>query len=168
MNEEISDLSELVEAEEEKDAVVVYELGYHLLPSLEEDALGTEEAHILSLLKKMNAEIVGSRAPAKIRLAYTIEKKVDGVLRSFDEAYFGWIAFEGAPHAIASLDEALKVHGQMLRHLIIKTSRDAVVATLADPSLDIGAFTPPVAEEEPSPETELDVALEHIEEKEGV
>lgn len=165
-HEAVKDLSELVDHEPHKDARGVYEVGYHILPTVSEDALEAEVNKITDVLKKLDADFVGERFPARVQLSYGIEKVIDGAKRSFDSAYFGWVAFEGSTTVLPKLEEALKAHTNLLRYVVIKTTRDAVAAVMADPGLDVGA---PQPEEEASSEEvseeELDEALENIEEK---
>lgn len=148
----------------------VYEVGYHLLKTIPEDALEAEVNKITDVLKKLKANFIGERFPAHVTLAYAIEKKsIDGVRRWFDSAYFGWVAFEAVPSVLPALEEALKAHENILRYLVVKTSRDSVASTMADPGLDIG--TPKVEVEESVGEVseqELDEALGHIEGKDAV
>ncbi|PIR85014.1 hypothetical protein COU15_02910 [Candidatus Kaiserbacteria bacterium CG10_big_fil_rev_8_21_14_0_10_45_20] len=152
-----------IDAGGEKDATPsVYEIGFHLLPTLEEASVANEVATITEMLNKLNIEMVGERFPVKIPLAYTMDKKIDGTIRHFDEAYFGWIAGVLTATAIEEVKGALDAHPQVLRYLITKTSKDAVLATLNDPSLDIGAVEEEETEE--VSEKELDEALDAIEE----
>ncbi|MFQ5541109.1 MAG: 30S ribosomal protein S6 [Candidatus Paceibacteria bacterium] len=156
---DVADLSATVAADEGTDESRVYELGYHLLPTLDESAVGAVAEKIAGVLKDAGAEAVGERAPNRIDLAYAIEYEVEGKRRSFNSAYFGWIAFEATASALSGIEAALKTDGSILRFLLIKTTRDAVESALADPSLDAGAPAPEPAGDE------LDEALESIEGK---
>lgn len=163
------DLSDVVAPEAERDVKEVYEVGYHILPTVAEDALESEVNKVTDLLKKLDADFVGERFPAKVQLAYGIETKIDGSRRTFDSAYFGWVAFELKPSALSKIEDTLKSHENILRYVVIKTSRDAVAATMADPGLDVGS--PKREEEEVSAEVsdeELDEALENIEDEKQV
>ena len=150
---EAVDFSDVLVAEGDKDTHRVYEVGYHLLPTLSDEALSEAAASVVDLLKKADAEIIGERPPAKVQLAYAIEKKIDGARQSFDTAHFGWVAFEATGTALPELEQALKTNPNILRFILIKTSRDAVAATLADPSLDVAALVDSAAGET-SPEEE--------------
>lgn len=167
---DVIDLSGVVEHDsDDKGIPSVYEVGYHLLKTIPEDALEAEVNKITDVLKKLKANFIGERFPAHVTLAYAIEKSVDGVRRSFDSAYFGWVAFEAAPSVLPALEEVLKTHENILRYLVVKTTRDSVASTMADPGLDVG--TPKVEVEESAGEVseqELDEALGHIEGKDAV
>lgn len=113
----------------------VYEIGYHLLPTLSEEAVVVAANELTDLLKKNGATLVGDRTPSKVPLAYTVTKRIGGKIIRFDEAYFGWIAFELPPPTIAMVKEAFTENPSILRYLVIHTSRDAVAASLAIPTL---------------------------------
>lgn len=165
--ETITDVSDAVQHEAEKDVQGIYEVGYHIISTISEDGLEAEVNKITEALKSISTDFVGERFPAKVQLSYSIEKKVDGERRNFSEAYFGWVAFEAKGGDLPKLDEALKAHENVLRHIIIKTSRDAVAATMADPGLDVGSPQPETEDEEGVSEDALDEALENIEGKEA-
>lgn len=166
-NDAFADFSVLVAPDDEKGLRRVYEIGYHIIPTVAEEDVEAEARSFVDAIRKNSTEIIGERAPSTVvPLAYAIEKKIDGARRLFESAYFGWVAFEAEPAAIAKINEIFKTHGAVLRHLTITTSRDAVAATLADPSLDAGGAVP--QEHEAVSEEELDEALENIEKKEEV
>lgn len=137
--ENVADLSALVDVGETESEPGVYEVGYHIVPTIPEEALEGEVKKITAVLKGFDADFVGERFPAHITLAYPIEKKIDGTLRSFATAYFGWIAFAAPAPRIAELKAVLDANQNILRSMIIATSRDQVAATVADPGLDAGA-----------------------------
>lgn len=136
MEVEYKDLSDLVAASGDQGAVSVYEVGYHIVPTVADTELDAAIRPLMDAVKAAGAEVVGERAPLPIRLAYSLEKKVDGVKRVFDEAYFGWVAFEAPRPAIAGIDAAFKKNPLVLRYLTTETKRETVAAVLADPSLD--------------------------------
>lgn len=170
MHGETADLSSLVGPDDDaKNTRQVYELGYHILPTVSEDSIASEAKKVAGLLEQPGIEQIGERAPTIIPLAYTIEKVTDGAKRSYDSAYFGWVAFAAPSASVAGIEQALKANERVLRHIIIKTSRDAVAAQMADPSLDFGAKigAPDAdADGEVVSDAELDEALGNIESKE--
>ncbi len=109
----------------------VYEIGYHLLPNLSEEEVSATVAGIMEVLKKNGAAFVGDRFPSKIPLAYSIPKRVTGKVLRFNEAYFGWVAFEISREAVLKIKEALDGNKSVLRFLIVRTDRDAVAAALS-------------------------------------
>ncbi len=103
----------------------VYEVGFHLVPQVGDDGV----APIVDKIRKAlgNAEIISEGFPAKMSLAYTIERADQGKREKFSEAYFGFIKFAAPSSTIAELEEALKTP-QVLRHLIIHTTREDLMA----------------------------------------
>jgi len=145
----------------------VYEIGYHLLPTLPEESLTEAVSNITNALKEAHADFIGERFPSKIGLAYPISKKIGGRKEHFDSAYFGWIAFEIPRASLESIQALFEAHTSVLRYLIVRTDRDAVAAAMtgavATPGGDIGK---PKREEEQGgemSEKDLDVALKNIE-----
>lgn len=148
LEETFEDQTEALASGDDKDVRRVYEVGYHIIPTVSEEGLEKEIASITAVLKKENVDFVGERVPALIQLAYSLEHIVGGVKNYFDTAFFGWIAFEASPASIAAIDAAMKTHENVLRHIIIKTTRETVAATMADPGLDVGAPKPEIPEED--------------------
>ena len=141
----------------------VYEVGYHILPTVGEKELPDEINKVTDALKALEADFVGEKLPMKIQLAYPIEKKVDGAKRWFESAYFGWVAFEIAPGKIGEVKDAMDKNPQILRYIIVKTGRDEVAAAMADPSLDISTAVKREAESGGVlSEEALDTALKQI------
>lgn len=145
----------------------VYEAGYHLLPTLSEESLAGVVSNITDALKAANADFIGERFPSKINLAYPISKKIGERKEYFDSAYFGWIAFEIPKTSLQSVKTLFETHASVLRYLVIRTDRSAVVALMtgavATPTGDIGK---PKREEEQGgalSEKALDEALHTIE-----
>lgn len=142
----------------------VYELGYHILPTVSEEGVQAEINVITEALKKLNADFIAEKLPVRTDLAYTFEKKIDGINRRFDSAYFGWVAFALPANQIGEVKAAMDKDANILRFIIVKTSRDAVAASLAEPAVDIS--TKALREVEVGGEVSeaaLDTALKQIE-----
>lgn len=169
MTENMNDVNEIdtIEDAPEAASAEVYEIAFHLLPTVAEEALIDEVNVIVEALKKHNVEMVGERFPAKIPLAYTMEKKIDGSIQRFSEGYFGWIAGALSKDAIADVKAVLDTHPNILRYLITKTSRDAVAAIMSDPTLDIASARRESEEGGEVSEEALDEALDAIAEEDG-
>jgi len=76
------------------------------------------------MIERISKEIIAEELPVFIDLAYQIVKTVEHKNKRFDQAYFGWIKFEGSPAGIAELEEGLKKDENILRYLIVKTIRE--------------------------------------------
>ncbi len=147
----------------------VYEIGYHVVPTVSEESLTQIVSKITDFLKQGGAEFVGERFPSNVELAYSIAKRIDGKNVKFDSAYFGWIAFEADRASAELIHQYLSADENILRFLIVRTDRDAVQAAMSgavqtiQPTGDIGK---PKRDEEAGgemSEAALDEALKTIE-----
>lgn len=145
-----------------KDTRPVYEVGFHVVSTVEEAQVGGVVEKIRTELAKSNAEIIGEQFPAKMTLAYVIERAHSGKREKYAEAYFGWIKFATEPAAIAPLAELLQNTQEILRHLIVETVReDASVrrAVYTSDRLEGETIKKPTA----APEKKADVSEEELE-----
>jgi ribosomal protein S6 len=142
----------------------VYEIGYHLLPTLSEDEVPGVVAKLMEALKAEGADFVGERFPTKMQLAYPIAKRVASKKTNYSEAYFGWVAFELTREAIARIKTMLDGHPNVLRYLIVVTDREAVAAAMSGAVATVtGNIEKPKREAEEGgkmSEAALDAALE--------
>ena len=100
--------------------VAVYELAYHILPTVAEGEVDAVIGDIKSLLTNHGAVITDEESAARFELAYEIEKYLEGKYRRFASAYFGWIRFTVAPAQLTAIDEELRGNKKILRHLTIR------------------------------------------------
>lgn len=105
------------------DARPVYEVGFHLLPTIPEGEVAAAADSVRSLLG--SAEIIAMGAPAKMTLAYTIERAATGRREKFNQSYFGWVKFAVEERsAIPAIEEALRNDKNVLRFILIETARE--------------------------------------------
>ncbi len=109
------------------DTPPIYEIGYHLIPTLTEAEVVTAAAALRTALG--NAEIIKEEAPVKIPLAYVIERRGQGKREKYGEAYFGFIKFATEKENIAALEQYLRATHEILRHLLIETVREDTSTT---------------------------------------
>lgn len=100
-----------------------YELAFHVLPTVAEGEVTTVFDTIKAHITKNGGTLSTEEAPARIELAYEIEKYLEGKYRRFKSAYFGWVRFSADPSTIADLTEAIDVDQNILRHLLIKLTK---------------------------------------------
>jgi ribosomal protein S6 len=100
--------------------VAVYELAYHILPTVAEGEVEAVTGELKALLTAHNAVITDEEVAARFELAYEIEKYLEGKYRRFSSAYFGWIRFTIAPAQLVALDEEIRGNKKVLRHLTIR------------------------------------------------
>lgn len=144
----------------------VYEIGYHLLPTLSEEEVPQVVSKLMDALKAEGAVFVGERFPSQIELAYPIAKRTNSKNTNYESAYFGWVAFEVAREAILRMKPALDSNPNILRYLVVVTDRDAVAAAMSGAvSAPTGTIEKPKRDAEAGgemSEVALDQALETI------
>ncbi|HVY73160.1 MAG TPA: 30S ribosomal protein S6 [Candidatus Paceibacterota bacterium] len=104
----------------------VYEVGYHVVPTVGDEGVAGVVTQIKSALGP--AEIISDSFPAKMRLAYTVERSTTGKREKYDDAYFGFIKFATDREAIPALEEMLRANKSVLRFLLIETTREDISA----------------------------------------
>jgi ribosomal protein S6 len=109
-----------------QEARPVYEVGFHVVPTVGDEGVAGVVDQIRSALG--NAEIISESFPEKTRLAYTVERADTGKRTKYNEAYFGNIKFALKREAIPSLEDALRANQNVLRYLLIETVREDVSA----------------------------------------
>lgn len=118
--------------EEEKDIIPVeqepriYELGFLLLPSLDSAGVSGETASLRDLIIEKQGIIITEGEAKERPLAYQMSKMIDNKKEKFNRAHFGWIKFETTPHMALEIKSALDLKKNILRFLIIKTTREEV------------------------------------------
>lgn len=154
------------------DAAVVriYEVGYHVMPTIQEENLEKIVSEIRSQIEKSGGSFIAEGAPAQTRLAYNISTIEAGKRVDHDRAYFGWIKFESTVEAAQALEQTLKANKSLLRHIIFETVREDTRAKMKAPQLrevkrtDIIKTAPRREEQAAAPvsEEQLEKALEDI------
>jgi len=117
------------ETNKDLDNVKVYELGYHLIPTIGEDSLGVEVSRLQTLITENGGSIISEEFPQMRNLAYEISKVSENKYTNFSKAYFGWIKFEIDSSLIGGIGEKVTSNPSVLRFLIIKTVRENTMYT---------------------------------------
>lgn len=100
-----------------------YEFAFHVLPTIAEgEVAGVVDALKAHIVEK--GEIIAEEQPERVELAYPIVKSIEGKNRKFTSAYFGWIRFKLEASDLGALMDELSVQGVILRHLLIKLTRE--------------------------------------------
>jgi ribosomal protein S6 len=148
----------------------VYEVGYHIIPTIPEENLEKAVNQIRERVEQAGGSFIAEGAPSMIKLAYGMDAREGDKHVTHDRAYFGWIKFE-APVAVAKmLEETLKTDTNVLRSIVFLTVREETRARMKAPTLrevkrtDTIRTAPRRVEEEAAPvsEVDLDKALEDI------
>ncbi len=102
----------------------VYELGYLVLPTVNEGSLSEERDALVALITKYEGIVVSEGEPQLIDLAYDMSKIINNKKHTYSQAYFGWIKFDVAPESIEDFTADVDAVESLLRTLIIKTERE--------------------------------------------
>jgi len=109
-----------------KSEIPVYELGFHLVPTILEDGVAAVVEKVRATLG--DAEIISEQFPARIQLAYTIERSVQGKREKYADAYFGSVKFALDREKVQAVQSALRGMREVLRFIVIETVREDVPA----------------------------------------
>lgn len=118
--------TEEVLSQANKSDTPVYELGFHLVPTVQDDGVAAVTEKVRAILG--DAEIISEEVPARMTLAYVIERSVQGKREKYAESYFGCIKFAMERGELSAVQTALRGTPEVLRFLIIETVREDVPA----------------------------------------
>ena len=109
----------------------VYELGYHIVPTVAADDVESEVGKIRSAIEARGGVFIAEGTPEAMNLAYPIFVNDGGKRTKYERAYFGWMKFEMDPAQVVALrDEDLAHNAHVLRHILFKTTREETRAKL--------------------------------------
>ena len=109
---------------ESEEALEVYELGIHLVPTVSESEVGSEFEKLKSVLQEAKGVFVSQEVPELRPLLYPITKHTSGKNVKYSEAYFGWVKFIMPRDGVTQFQEHMKEYPRVLRHLLIKTVKE--------------------------------------------
>lgn len=144
----------------------VYEIGFLLLPNIEETKVSGEVVKIKDIIEKKGGAFISEGATEMRNLAYQMSKSLNGKKQKFGSAYFGWVKFEANASMINDVKKEIDELEKVLRYMIIVTTRENV----AIPPIKTGKFSfneeektavEPVTEEKPVSE-ELDETIDEL------
>ncbi len=154
---------------EDRGTIRIYEVGYHIIPTVAEDAVEKIVGTFRSTIESNGGSFIAEGAPALMKLAYDMEAREGDRKVRHDRSFFGWIKFEAAPAAAEALNEALRTDPQILRHIVFQTVREDTRAKMRAPMIrEVKTVAkqpaPRRVEEESAPvsEEDLDKALSDI------
>lgn len=107
----------------------LYELGYHIIPTIDPEAIGDKVSDIREAVESLGGIIIVDEIPQLRDLAYTLSKIYLNKKSQFTSAYFGWMTFTITPEKAVLLKEKLDTNESILRFLIIKISEDTTPST---------------------------------------
>lgn len=167
MTDQSQEQSSFTQAISDEKAIV--EAGFHVVPTVPEAEVGTVVERVRSIIEKAGGSIISSEMPKRIPFAYRIERSVAGRREKYTEGYFGWMKFEADTGAAKQIEEALHDVSEILRSLIIRTTRETPVFTprvvFSSDRLEGRTIAKPVAAPEKKAEVseaELDKSIESL------
>lgn len=104
--------------------VKVYELGYHLIPTLSEEEVPQYVNKIKDLLDSYGAVVISEEMPKRVELAYTMHPSVKNKKQRYDKAYFGWVKFETDTESVEDFKKKIDQIDELFRFLLIVTVRE--------------------------------------------
>ena len=102
----------------------VYEVGYHVIPTVGEDGLSTEVGNIRSAIEDNGGSVFAEEWPKHMDLSYPISKDIDRKRYKFDKSFFGWMKFESLPEVSLKVRESLSPNSHILRFVIVKSIKE--------------------------------------------
>ncbi len=106
----------------------VYEVGFLIVPHTTEEKLPEVFGSIKELISEKGGFPIGEEFPKLMTLAYTMDKTINNKIERFKEGYFGWIKFEMAGAGVQSVEAALRLRTDVIRHLLVSTVRENTIA----------------------------------------
>lgn len=150
------------------DSLPVYEIGYHVVPTVGDEGVAQVVDAIRAALK--DAEIISEGFPQKMTLAYTVERAQAGKREKFTESYFGFIKFATERETFAEAKAKVEAMPSVLRSIAIETVREDLMqqkqrAVFASDRLEGKTLEKPTSAPEKGgevSEAELDKSLEAL------
>jgi len=102
----------------------VYELGYLVMPSVDEGSLEDERNALVALITKFKGIVISEGQPQLIDLEYDMSKVIDNKKHIYSQGYFGWIKFDITPDLVEALTAEIESVPSLIRFIMIKTLRD--------------------------------------------
>lgn len=124
---ETSQASASSQANSPKETRPIYEIGFHVVPDVDEAGAAKVAQTIRAAIEKGDAEIISEAAPSRMRLSYTIERATAGKREKYNESYFGFIKFGTERENIPALEQLLRTNREVLRYLLVETTREDLV-----------------------------------------
>ena len=129
MQDKEKDLSDDAVLQDKMTIDKVYELGYLLVPTIDETELPVIYGNLKDLVISLGGDVVTDEMPKTIGLAYSMQKVIANVRNKFNTAYFGWIKFTMAGDKVLELKKRLDLDPNFIRFLILKTVKENTIAS---------------------------------------
>ncbi len=111
-------------SEEVEFRVSVYEVGYHMVPTIAEENLGEEVTVFKDMFLENGAVFISDEYPKLMELAYEMSRSINNKKQKFSYGYFGWVKFECTTTQAKVIKDILDKNEKLVRYLMIKTVRE--------------------------------------------
>lgn len=138
----------------------VYEIGFHIVPSVSQDDVPREFGNVKAIIEKHGGVFISEEMPKLRPLAYAMFKIVGTKKEKCNEAYFGWVKFDATSDSVAKIKLEVEKMDTILRILTVETVRES---TFVQPRL---ASKRPESDKKPESSAEIteEVSNEAIDE----
>ncbi|MFA6251051.1 MAG: 30S ribosomal protein S6 [Candidatus Paceibacterota bacterium] len=110
--------------DEKETRMSVYEVGYIMVPTIAEEALGEEVTLFKDMFTENGAVFISDEYPKLIELAYEMSRSINNKKQKFTTGYFGWVKFECSTVDAKIIKDILEKNEKLVRYLMIKTVRE--------------------------------------------
>jgi len=105
----------------------IYELGYHIVPTVPENDLPSEVSALTGVILEKGGIMISDERPMLRPLAYTLYGNGPSGKAGFNNAYFGWVKFEAPIGEIKAIEAEVAKNQKILRFLLVKTVRESTL-----------------------------------------
>lgn len=107
----------------------IYEISYIFDNRLEENKAIEKAESLKKDIASLEGSFISEETPYMRELSYEMTRVVNNVNVRFSEGYFGWIKFELFPANLEEINKKLKLDEEIIRFLIVKTTKGNDVFT---------------------------------------
>jgi ribosomal protein S6 len=125
----------------------IYEIGFHIVPTVPEDGLGARVTAIRDVIEGNGGHVIADEYPKHMELSYPMTKVASNKRSMYRTAYFGWIKFEVDPAQVKAIELGIKKDDLVLRFIMVKTVRENTMVPKKLLQQKRGEETAPRAEE---------------------
>lgn len=102
----------------------IYEIGFHIVPTVPEDGLGARVTAIRDVIEGHGGHVIADEYPKHMELSFPMTKVASNKRSLYRTAYFGWIKFEVDPAEAKAIELGVKKDDLVLRFIMVKTVRE--------------------------------------------
>lgn len=143
----------------------IYEISFIFDNRLEEGKAQEKLETLKKDIASLDGSFISEETPYMRELSYEMTRVVNNVNIRFSEGYFGWVKFELFPTNLEEINKKLKLDEEVVRFLIVKTTKDNDVFTKDIPVMKSDPSIPVINKEEvESSEGNVDTTVEDLDE----